>query len=84
MIVKRGVTAVIYRIYPQAGKARFFAEPYSWSNLPYCTVREMRVRYPDGNFVIIGEIGGIAQPRPLGISFLPGMERPCPSSRGVV
>ncbi len=53
---------MLYRIYPQVGGERIFTEPRSRSRLPYCTAKEMRTRYPDGNFVVIGEIGGLARP----------------------
>ena len=46
-----------YHISLQTEKTRFFTEVYSCSEIPYFTVKGMRKRYPDGNFVIIGEIG---------------------------
>lgn len=69
---------MIYKIYPQAGGARLFVEPRSRSSFPYCTAKEMRTRYPDGNFVIIGEIGGIAQPSADGDWLLAGDGRALP------
>ena len=63
---------MLYGIYVQAGEVRLFKEPRSQSRLPYCTEREMRMRYPDGDFVIIGEIGGIAQPSADGDRLLTG------------
>lgn len=63
---------MLYKIYPQAGEVRLFTEPRSRSRLPYCTAKEMRARYPDGNFVIIGEIGGITRPLTVGDRLLTG------------
>lgn len=56
------VIALLYRIYPQTEVLKFYREPYSGIKLPYRTVREMKKLYPDENFTIIGEIGGIAKP----------------------
>ncbi|MBR0600275.1 hypothetical protein [Sinanaerobacter chloroacetimidivorans] len=53
---------MLYRIDPQMDSLKFYREPNSGSKLPYRTVKEMREFYPDGNFVIIGEIGCVAQP----------------------
>lgn len=53
---------MLYRIYAQTGETRLFTEVRSQSRLPYCTAKRMKIRYPDGNFVIIGEIGGLARP----------------------
>lgn len=63
---------MIYRIYPQTDSAKFYTEPRSRSRLPYRTVKEMRARYPDGSFIIIGEIGGIARPPNNGERLLTG------------
>ena len=52
---------MLYRIDPEAEKTRTYTEPYSLCRLPYHTAKEMRERYPDGNFVIIGEIGAFAR-----------------------
>lgn len=48
-----------YQIYTMAGKTRFFTEVRSFSKIPYITAGEMKKRYPDKNFVIIGEIGSL-------------------------
>lgn len=53
---------MFYRLYPQTNDARLFTEPRSQSGLSYRTVKEMRALYPNGNFVIIGEIGSFARP----------------------
>lgn len=53
---------MLYRIDPQSDSLKFYREPYSGSRLPYHTVRGMRELYPDGSFVIIGEIGCAARP----------------------
>ena len=51
-----------YRIYPQKDSVKFYAEPHSKSKLPYYPAKEMREKYPSGNYVIIGEIGSFARP----------------------
>lgn len=53
---------MLYRIYPQTSVLKFYREPHSKTKLPYRTEKEMKKLYPDGNFTIIGEIGGIAKP----------------------
>jgi len=52
---------MLYRIDSQMDSAKFYTEPHSRSKLPYHTVKEMLEIYPDGNFTVIGEIGGIAR-----------------------
>lgn len=56
------VTMMLYRIEPQINSLKFYREPHSGSKLPYRTVKEMREFYPNGNFVIIGEIGSVKLP----------------------
>lgn len=51
------VIAMIYRPFSQGDGKYFYTEPYSRCRFPYHTVKEMHKKYPDGNFVIIGEIG---------------------------
>jgi hypothetical protein len=51
---------MIYRPYLQTNQTRIFTEKYSGSKLPYYTAKKMRELYPDGDFVIIGEIGSFA------------------------
>lgn len=51
---------MIYQIYTQTGKNRFFTEVRSFSKIPYVTAKEMKKRYPDRDFIIIGEIGSLA------------------------
>lgn len=53
---------MLYRIYPQTNSLKFYKEPYSGSKIPYLTVKEMRKVYPNGDFVIIGEIGSTVRP----------------------
>lgn len=53
---------MLYQLYKQTGDARILIEVRSRSRLSYCTAKEMRLQYPDGDFVIIGEIGGISRP----------------------
>ena len=53
---------MLYRIYPQKNFMKLYAEPHSKSKLPYYSAKEMRDRYPSGNYVIIGEIGSFARP----------------------
>ena len=52
---------MLYQIDMQSVNLRFFTEPRSFIKIPYYTVKEMRNRYPDRNFAVIGEIGGIAR-----------------------
>jgi len=63
---------MLYRIVPQTNALKLYREPHSGSKLPYRTIKEMRKLYPDGNFVIIGEIGGIARPPTDGDHLLIG------------
>ena len=51
-----------YRIVPQTNALKLYREPHSGSKLPYRTIKEMRTLYPNGNFAVIGEIGGFARP----------------------
>jgi len=53
---------MLYRIYPQTRAQKFYRESLSGIKLPYYTVLEMKKLYPDDNFTVIGEIGGIAKP----------------------
>ncbi len=41
---------------------RCYIEPNSHSKFPYLTVKEMRALFPDSNFIIVGEIGGLSRP----------------------
>lgn len=50
-----------YRIDPQEDSAKPCGKPRGRNKLSYRTVKEMRGLYPDGNFTVIGEIGGIAR-----------------------
>ena len=50
-----------YRIDPQESSAKPCGKPCGRNKLSYRTVKEMHRLYPDGNFTVIGEIGGIAQ-----------------------
>ena len=63
---------MLYQLYPQAHEARLFTEPRSQSRLPYRTEKEMRSLYPNGNFVVIGEIGSFARPPTDGDRLLTG------------
>ena len=53
---------MLYRPDPNVGTTKCYIEPRSRCRLPYFTPREMRELYPDGNFMIVGEIGGLARP----------------------
>lgn len=55
---------MLYRLYPQTNHSRIFTEKNSRSKIPYCTAKKMRELYPDGGFVIIGEIGNFAEVLP--------------------
>jgi phospholipase/carboxylesterase len=59
---KREVTVMLYRIDPHINSLKFYREPYSGNKLPYRKVKEMQEIYPDGKFVIIGEIGSVKLP----------------------
>ncbi len=50
---------MLYRFYLQTDPAKPCNRPHSGSKLPSLTVKEMWELYPDGNFAVIGEIGGI-------------------------
>jgi len=63
---------MFYRLYSQTNDARLFMEPRSRSRLPYRTPKEMRERYPSGEFDIIGEIGSFARPPTNGDKLLTG------------
>jgi len=51
---------MLFRVSPQTDGMHLYTEPHSRYRLPYYTVKEMQKKYPDGNFVIVGEIGGFA------------------------
>lgn len=57
---------MLYKIHPQNEELKLFREPHSRYKVPYRTVKEMQKLYPDGDFTIIGEIGGIARPPKVG------------------
>ncbi len=61
---------MLYRIDLKAGSAKLYREPYSGSKLPYRTVKEMRKLYPDEDFNIIGEIGGLSHAPDKGDALL--------------
>lgn len=63
---------MLYRLYPQGNRTRLYVEPHSRSRLPYRTVKEMRQQFPDGNFVIVGEIGSFTRPPTDGDRLLTG------------
>lgn len=50
-----------YRIDSQENSANSCGKPRGGNKLSYRTVKEMLELYPDGNFTVIGEIGGIAR-----------------------
>lgn len=52
---------MIYRLYPQEKQTKIFMGKYSRSEIPYLPVKKMRKMYPDGGFVVIGEIGNFAR-----------------------
>lgn len=74
---------MIYRLYPQTG-TRFFTEKNGRCRIPYLPVKRMRERYPDGNFVIIGEIGGLARTPPGQDTLLIGGKKVSVFPRGGV
>jgi phospholipase/carboxylesterase len=53
---------MVYQIDLQMNFAKLFQEPHSRMRVPYHTVKEMREFYPNDNFAVIGEIGGITRP----------------------
>lgn len=52
---------MVYQIHIEARKTRLFTDMHSHIRIPYRTLKEMRRLYPDGDFVIIGEIGCMAR-----------------------
>ena len=52
---------MLYRFYPQADSVKPCKRLHSGGKPPYRTVKEMRELYPDGDFTVIGEIGGISR-----------------------
>jgi len=56
----RKVIGMLYQVQRQSGTRRFYTEVRSCIKIPYTTVREMKLRYPDESFIIIGEIGGLS------------------------
>ena len=52
---------MLYQTYLQTNQTRIFTEKYSRSKIPYLTAKKMRELYPDGDFVIVGEVGGFAR-----------------------
>lgn len=52
---------MICRLTPQADSSKYYRDPNSGSKLPYRTIKEMRELYPDGNFAVLGEIGGVSR-----------------------
>jgi hypothetical protein len=49
-----------YRIYSQVERTSLFTDVHSCGRIPYITVREIKKRYRDKSFVIIGEICSLA------------------------
>jgi hypothetical protein len=52
---------MIYRLYTQTNQTRTFTEKCSGSKIPYRTTKIMRELYPDGDFVIIGEVKNFSE-----------------------
>ena len=59
-----------YNVHPQNEELKLFREPHSRYKVPYRTIKEMQKLYPDGDFTIIGEIGGIERPPKVGDRLL--------------
>ncbi|MEL7608959.1 MAG: hypothetical protein AAGU74_05595 [Bacillota bacterium] len=53
---------MLYRVDQTARTAKRYVESYTRSSLPCRTGREMQALYPDGDFLIVGEIGVFARP----------------------
>lgn len=66
------VAGMLYRIAPQTDALKLYREPRSGSKLPYRTVKEMKQLYPNENFAVIGEIGGVVRPPKEGDRLLLG------------
>lgn len=43
---------MLYQVQRQSGTRRFYTEVRSCIKIPYTTVREMKLRYPDESFII--------------------------------
>lgn len=54
---------MLYRPDPNIRTIKWYMEPRSRCRLPYFTPREMQELYNDGDFMIVGEIGGLARPQ---------------------
>lgn len=48
----RKVIGMLYQVQRQSGTRRFYTEVRSCIKIPYTTVREMKLRYPDESFII--------------------------------
>lgn len=53
---------MLYRPDPNISTTKCYIEPRSRCRLPYYTAREMREMYTEGDFMIVGEIGGLSRP----------------------
>lgn len=50
-----------YQVFTMAGTVRVYTEVRSQCKIPYIPAGQMKKRYPDKDFVIIGEIGSLAR-----------------------
>lgn len=60
MLYSYRVIRMIYRLDPMI-EIRFSTKKYGRYGIPYLPVRKMKKMYPDGGFVVIGEIGNLAR-----------------------
>ncbi|ADY55225.1 hypothetical protein Sgly_0879 [Syntrophobotulus glycolicus DSM 8271] len=51
---------MLYQLYPQSGRTKVFTDKQSGIKFPCLTIAEIKARYPDGCFTVVGETGGFA------------------------
>jgi hypothetical protein len=69
---------MIYRVDLTIKIKKCYIEPRSGSKIPYLTAKEMRLLYPDENFSIVGELGGLVKPPSDGDELLTATGRRIP------
>lgn len=50
-----------YQLHPAAKMSTLYKEPATKRQLPCCSAKDMRSLHPEGNYHILGEIGGRGQ-----------------------
>lgn len=69
---------MLYRPDPNIRTKKCYIEPRTRCRLPCFTPREMGERYTEGNFTIIGEIGGLARSPDNGDTLMADGEKQIP------